>query len=46
MIHELIALLVRAGAWLAWQVADHIYLTIVLLYVLGAAFWLTCLAMR
>jgi hypothetical protein len=46
MIHELIALLVRLFAWLAWQVAEHIYLAIALLYVLGAAFWLGCLAIR
>jgi hypothetical protein len=46
MIHELIALLVRAGAWLAWQVADHIYLTIALQAGLLAAFVAACVLVR
>jgi hypothetical protein len=46
MIHELIALLVRLFAWLAWQVAEHIYLAIIIQAGLLAAFWLGCVVLK
>jgi hypothetical protein len=42
----LLAPFIRLFACLAWQVAEHICLTIAAMYLLGTAFWLTCLAIR